>query len=194
MIKKTSFTRIIIVLAIQTILLASMVGMKQYTLNTGTPILLETQPIDPRSLFRGDYVRLNYTISDLDIAQLAGDDEFKKHDEVFVTLEQQGEYWKALGVHHQWPDAKEQQLVIKGKVDYVNTTRWNQELKQSEDIYELSVRYGIENYFVPEGEGRELERRDIGKVDIRVAVDKRGNVGIKAVLVNGEELYVESLL
>jgi uncharacterized membrane-anchored protein len=58
----------------------------------------------------------------------------------------------------------------------------------------LTVRYGIENYFVPEGEGRDLERPKPGeKVSTRVAVDRFGNAGIKAVLVNGQPRYTETL-
>jgi hypothetical protein len=59
---------------------------EQWTLETGVPVLLETQPIDPRSLFRGDYVRLNYTVSDLDLDVLSGEDEFRRHDDVYVVL------------------------------------------------------------------------------------------------------------
>jgi uncharacterized membrane-anchored protein len=187
-------TRIIIALVIQTALLGGMVGMKQYTLNTGQQILLETEPIDPRSLFRGDYVRLNYVISNLEIEELDGDKDFKRHDEVFVTLQQQGDYWQAHAVQHQRPAVDPGRVIIKGKIKYVSNTRWNRETRTSEPVKNIRLRYGIENYFVPEGEGRGLERRDAGKVDIRVAVDKYGNIGIKAVLVNGEERYVESLL
>ena len=86
--------------------------------------------------------------------------------------------------------------MARGEVKRVRDEIWNRETKKFEPVEEIRivVRYGIENYFVPEGEGRYLERGDIGKVDIRVAVDTFGNVGIKAVLLNDEELYVESLL
>lgn len=185
--------KIIIVLVIQTLLLMGMIGKKQYTLNTGTQILLETQPIDPRSLFRGDYVRLNYTISDLDLDQLAGDKEFQEFRPVYVVLQQQDKYWQAISAHTDKPEINNDQVMIKGEVQYIREQAWIQEQNEFVPAKLINVRYGIENYFVPEGEGRYLERRDIGKVDIRVAVDKSGNVGIKAVLVNDEEQYVESL-
>lgn len=185
--------RIIIVLAIQTVALAVMVGNKQYTLNTGAQILLETMPVDPRSLFRGDYVRLNYTISTLDLDELEGEDQFNRHDSVYVTLKQGDIYHEPVAVWHQFPEVEAAQLVIKGEVKYINKQQWNSDLDRYEPVTILSVRYGIENYFVPEGEGLILERQRDGKVDIRVAVDSRGNAGIKAVLVNGAERYVERL-
>jgi len=186
--------RIVIIVAIQTLLLFTMIGMKQYTLNTGTPILLETQPIDPRSLFRGDYVRLNYTISNLALDDLQGDKQFKRHDTIYVHLTPGEKYWEAKGIYHEKPKILESDVVIQGEVRRVRTTRWNRETREQEKINNISIRYGIEHYFVPEGEGRPLERRSIGTVDIKVAVDKFGNAGIKAILVNDEERYVERLL
>ena len=84
--------RIVIVVALQTAALFVMVGMKQYTLSTGAPIVLKTEPIDPRSLFSGDYVRLNYSISQLPIDQLAGDRTFERGDTIYVLLRQEEEF------------------------------------------------------------------------------------------------------
>ena len=92
-------TRIIIVLVLFTVFLCSMIALKQRTLITGTPVLLETEPIDPRSLFRGDYVRLNYIISRLRPSELKGDDKFERHDKVFVELQQHGKYWHPIAIY-----------------------------------------------------------------------------------------------
>ena len=47
---------------------------------------------------------------------------------------------------------------------------------------------------MPEGEGRDIERtRRDGKVSILVAVDRFGNAGIKAVLIDGATRYEEKL-
>jgi uncharacterized membrane-anchored protein len=88
-------------------------------------------------------------------------------------------------------------MVIKGKVEFLNNQRW-QGLGPDQSppsVKSINVKYGVENYFVPEGEGRDLERPKPGEtVSIRVVVDKYGNPAIKAVLVNGVERYVEQLL
>jgi len=187
--------RIAIIITLQTLALVAMVAMKQWTLSTGTPILLETRPIDPRSLFRGDYVRLNYTIGRLKLKELAGDDDFNKHDPLHVALEKEEKYWRPISVHLKRPDISAQQVAIKGKVKYVRNSFWNRETRKSEKTKVANVRYGIENYFVPEGEGMALERPRRGeKVDIQVAVDNRGNAGIKGVLVNDKLRYIEKLL
>lgn len=186
--------RIAIIVAMQTLALWGMVGMKQYTLATGNPVVLKTQPIDPRSLFRGDYVRLNYAISQLDLATLEGDKLFERGDTVYVVLQPGDEYWEPVSVHRDYPAIAAGRKVIKGEVRYVNQGRRRSGSRMTESVKSISVKYGIENYFVPEGEGRALERPKPGDiVSIRVVVDKYGNPAIKAVLVNGTERYVERL-
>jgi len=36
----------------------------------GEEVLIKTKAYDPRDLFRGDYIRLNYEINDIDISKL----------------------------------------------------------------------------------------------------------------------------
>lgn len=186
-------TRVIIILVLQSVFLGGMIAKKQNTLNHGKQVLLETQPVDPRSLFRGDYVVLNYTISRLDLNELEGDDNFRKHDDIYVQLRKKDDYHQPVAVYRQHPGIDSETVVIKGTIKYIYSQRWDLDTNQNVPQAEAWVRYGIENYFVPEGEGRKLESRDAGKVDIRVAVDDAGNSGIKAILVNGEERYVEKL-
>jgi len=183
--------RLVIVVVVLTLVLAGMIGRKQWTLATGTPVVLETQPVDPRSLFRGDYVRLNYVINTLGADRLELPD-VKRGDVVYVTLEKSGAYWQPVSVSTERPAGDD--VAIKGHVERVAKQRWNRETRKMEEVSELRVNYGIENYFVPEGEGRRLERpAQDEKVSIEVAVDACGNAGIRAVLVNGQPRYVETL-
>ncbi|HJW81280.1 MAG TPA: GDYXXLXY domain-containing protein [Acidiferrobacterales bacterium] len=184
--------RIVVIIALQTAALLAMVGMKQFTLSTGMPIVLKTEPIDPRSLFRGDYVRLNYSISRLPIDKLAGDREFERGDTIYVLLRQQGEFWEAVSLHHVSPPLAAGQIAIKGRVEFINQRTIPRPGTPAEPGKSIDVKYGVENYFVPEGEGRALERPKPGEtVSIRLVVDRYGNAAIKAVLVNGVERYVE---
>jgi len=186
--------RLIIVIALQSVVLMSMIAMKQWTLSTGTPVVLETQPIDPRSLFQGDYVRLNYTISTLRLAELPSDRPFKTHEWIYVLVRIGDPYWEPVSLHHERPASPPDHVALKGTVLGMGNRRWNREAQSWEATEHLMVRYGIENYFLPEGEGRDLERPRPGdKISIRVAVDRFGNAGIKAVLVNGQARYTESL-
>jgi uncharacterized membrane-anchored protein len=186
--------RVGLILALQTLALIAMVALKQWTLNTGAPILLETQPVDPRSLFRGDYVHLNYTINTIKLDEVGGDDMFRRYQRVYVVLKPGSRYWEPVSVHQSWPTAQSGFVIIKGAVESTTDSAWDSRTRSSIPRRGLNVRYGVEDYFVPEGTGRELEaRRDGKRIDLRIAVDRYGNAGIKAVLVDGEERYVETL-
>jgi len=58
----------------------------------------------------------------------------------------------------------------------------------------VRVRYGIESYFVPEGQGRTLEAlaRE-KKLASLIAVDGKGNAAIKGILIDGVLQYEEPL-
>lgn len=188
MMKKYRIPLLALVVVLQTAALVGMVAIKHRTLITGTPVLLKTEPIDPRSLFRGDYVQLNYDIGSLDYDQVTGDRDFERHDEVYVLLRQGEKFWEPVSIHREMPPRGTDDVVIRGKVRYSGLWVGGQERAG------LNIRYGIENYFVPEGEGMALERPAEGEeVTILVAVDENGDSAIKAVLVNDEVRYEEKL-
>lgn len=109
-------------------------------------------------------------------------------------LKPKGEYWEAVSVHHHAPPRKTDEIQLIGEVQYASSNFWNPETRQNENKANVQVRYGIENYFVPEGEGRKLERPATDeKLSVQVAVDQFGAAGIKAILLNGKPRYVESL-
>jgi uncharacterized membrane-anchored protein len=183
--------RLLVVAAAMTLVLAGMVAVKQYTLATGTLVTLETRPIDPRSLFRGDYVRLRYAISLIDLKELPGDDDVERGDSVYVVLAPGDPFWTPVSVYHAAPTPAEGQVVLRGEV----TNHWqypgDDKMPPTD---QLDVTYGIESYFVPEGEGRELEDpSNVGLISIVVAVDRFGNSGIKQILVDGQPRFTEKL-
>lgn len=193
----TLWPKIILLLGVEIAALTAMVADKQWTLATGTPIVLETVPVDPRSLFMGDYARLNYIISQLPIegeTALAGDKDFKRHDTIWVALKLDPTGAKAVSVHHQRDAIAPGLIALKGEVQDFDSGRWDRAGNRPTRQHTLSVRYGIEQYFVQEGSGGQIERPTGGeKVSIRVAIDTRGKAGILAVLFDGREAYRETL-
>ncbi len=189
--------KITLLLAVELAALAAMIADKQWTLNTGTPVLLQTVPVDPRSLFMGDYARLAYPISRLRLdgeTALGGDKDFKRHDEVWVALKPDPDGAKAVSVHHQRSAIAPGLLALKGEVQNLSDSGWDRATNKPVRQRTLQVRYGIEQYYVQEGSGRQIERPRGGeKVAILVAIDKRGKAGILAVLFDGRERYRETL-
>jgi uncharacterized membrane-anchored protein len=134
-------------------------------LSFGEQVLLETGPIDPRDILRGDYVTLGYDISFIDEEMLKnaiGDmDEYFDYSvrnsgrEIFVTLEKDE---KGIGTVKSVSTARPPDgLYLRGTV----TDRWS------------GVRYGIGVYYVPEGTGREIERRLMEMDGTEMLVDVR---------------------
>ena len=144
-----------------------MVGFSEQIKQTGERIVLQTVPVDPRSLLQGDYAILNYEIG---IPQRVEDavprlrDDLQRGARVFVTLEGEGDVWQATGYHRTRP--RPGQLFITGYAD---------------DSGRLD--FGIGTYFVPEGTGHIVENaRD---VKVRVFIDRDGDAVIDDVLVDG---------
>ncbi|MCR4441725.1 MAG: GDYXXLXY domain-containing protein [Peptococcaceae bacterium] len=70
-IKKTSL--FILILFLQLAILAGMVFNNQLIILRGERITLKVEPVDPRSLFQGDYVRLEYPINRLNLKNIEHD-------------------------------------------------------------------------------------------------------------------------
>jgi uncharacterized membrane-anchored protein len=181
--------RILIVVALQTAALAYMIVDRQAVLNASRVVTLKVAPIDPRDIFRGDYVILSYDISRLDLKTIDGeDDTFTNGDDVFVTLRQDGTEWKAVAIAKAKPFVVQGGVPIRGKVDSIDfgggTTPQN-----------ATVSYGIESFFVPEGTGREIEQeRQKGDLSADIAIDTSGRAAIKALRRGGQVFYVEGIL
>jgi uncharacterized membrane-anchored protein len=179
--------RILIVVALQTAALAYMIVDRQAMLNAGRVVTLKVVPIDPRDIFRGDYVILNYEISRLEPAKLQGDDKFEYGDTVYVTLVREGDVWNAAAIAKDKPVPLQGGVPLRGSVQSFETA-------EGGATTSLTVSYGIESYFVPEGTGRALEdERQKGALSIDVAIDAQGRGAIKALRRGGQMFYVEGV-
>lgn len=190
--------RLLLVPVILTAALVAMIAQRMDLLNTGTEIELRTNPVDPRSLFRGDYVILTYPISLIENLDFPGDHDFKKGDKIYVTLTSTGGEWVAIAAHKTLPGVGGENVVIAGRVQYSNNLQCDELPPMSDrkctDTERISVKYGIESFFVPEGAGRPIEhQRNEGKVSVTVAISADGKAGLKSLLVDGETVYNETL-
>jgi len=82
------------------IIILGFVAFKEFTLKTGEEVMLKTMPVDPRDLFRGDYVILSYEIGNLDIGSLPTNSaNFRVNDQVYVALIKEENYGVASGIY-----------------------------------------------------------------------------------------------
>ena len=155
------------------VIIAVFIGSKELTLKTGNEILLKAAPVDPRDLFRGDYVILEYEISTIDTGAVTFDiPDIRIEDKIYVTLDV--DKYKIGNISSISKQKPANGNFIKGTIKSVH--------KES-----MIIEYGIESYFVPEGLGGEIERNR-EKLYTKVAIDKFGNAVIKSLIMNGEEV------
>jgi uncharacterized membrane-anchored protein len=171
-----SRNRILLSLAVlalaQTSVLGAMVIERVRLLKAGREITLPIVPVDPRDLFRGEYVRLGYTVGTVPIRLLEGPRP-RDNEAFYVVLEKKPDGgWQSIKLASAMPqETSPDRIVLKARATY-----WPAIGPTDASV---RVRYGIESYFVPEGRGKKLEdlARD-KKLATLVAVDGRGNAAI----------------
>ncbi|MFA5117310.1 MAG: GDYXXLXY domain-containing protein [Candidatus Omnitrophota bacterium] len=151
---------------------AGLISSKQHIIRTGKTVLLETVPVDPRDFLRGDYVVLRYKISTLDLSTtLSEKSYYERGRKVYVKIEPGEKFWEATAIYLKKP-VNEAGVYIKASVQACYQKK-------------LALKYGIESYFVPEGEGKDIEahmRGSKSSVAVEVLIDTSGNALIKKVL------------
>lgn len=172
--------------------LVSMITERAMVLRDGEEIVLSVEPVDPRDLLRGDYVILSYNISSLPrslfattLPEAAGRDEDVV---VFVRLKPDADgIFQPVAARY---GEKFEVIPAEGEIDIRGQTerRWN---RSGEAVF---VNYGIERFYVPEGEGREIERNLRERsFRMKVAVGSGGTAQIKSFYDGDKMLYAEPL-
>ena len=162
-------------------------------LRDGTEIVLRTAPVDPRDLMRGDYVQLRYEdISVVDASLFAGDwPEQDSFVPLWLTLEA-GEAGLATvkSVSLEKPDSVNTKSVYLKSKPVMLYGADRERLK----TVSFSLTFGIERYYVPEGEGLEIEQaRNQKRTTVAIRVSKGGQAQIMRLMIDGETLYEEPL-
>ncbi|OON68294.1 GDYXXLXY domain-containing protein [Hymenobacter sp. CRA2] len=139
--------------------------------NYGRTVTLRTSPIDPRDLLRGDYVTLNYDISQVPRRLWRGSAEPRRRRPVYVELQPDSAgFHRAVAVYPDEPATLPTgHVVLRGWV----ANAWRQGLQ---------LRYGLERYYVPEGTGLQLERQSRrGPLRVHVSIAPWGQARITEV-------------
>ena len=164
---------------------------KERILATGQEIILQTAPIDPRDIFRGDYVRLNYLFSKIPAQQL---DEgitgngLRKGQKVYLslTVDRNGITQGNRLFSTPPPDATFLSGRVKAHWPYKNYRKHKRPELTMMGLRPVSVKYGIERYYVEQGKGLEMETirgsRNSFQVPMLVhaALSENGNAVIKS--------------
>lgn len=174
---------------VQVALLTVMIVDRVQILRDGKEVTLQSRPVDPRDLLRGDYVVLGYDISQLPAGTLQNQPASSRNPSVFVKLTPNRDgIYQAVSVHAEPVAVTSPEVLIRGGIAY-GATCGSSGYAFCE---KLTIRYNLESYFVPEGEGRKLEDvRNQGKLSVVAAVLPSGRAAIKRLLIDGKPIYEE---
>lgn len=166
----------ILLMSIPAIVILSIIAVKWFTIFFGQEILLKIEPVDPRDLFRGDYVALRYEISRINLNEIPNDSDFFIGDTIYASLSKKEKFWTIDSVSHSKLVLDENQVCMKGKVERTFNDQ-------------VIISWGIESYFVPEGKGRQIEQDMVARnVSAIVSVDFTCSSVLKQLLVNDEPI------
>lgn len=155
-----------VLVALQAVFLLAWAGYHELALRRGIEVRLETRPVDPRDILRGDYMILNYQISRQRVpygwTPTAG-------DEVFVVLTPNERFYSASEVVSLKPDRADRRPWVRATVRNVAGN-------------DLWLDYGIERYFVPEGMGTPKFR----SMEVVAVIDSAHRLYIKELWLDGK--------
>jgi uncharacterized membrane-anchored protein len=174
---------LILVLALQSAWILGTTFVQERALTTGKTILLETGRVDPRDLLRGDYLILNYKISDVPAKLFAPpvEKDLPAGTKIFVALAPGTNNFHEVvraSTNELAPAANE--TVLRGQSAGDRWNRWGA-------TNSVHITYGIERFYVSEGSGNPT-----GKLAVQAVVPESGRASLKQVFLDGKP-YAEAM-
>lgn len=173
-----------LVVGLQILFLLAEAANNEIALRRGQVVTLKVVPVDPRSLFMGNYMDLRYDISTIDLSSVRHEgpaDLFRYRTTVYVGLIPRKPWALARNVTVTPPSPEETMLYLRGRIaDSYGST--------------ITIEYGLERYFIPETAQERVKRLQWGwrgrppQITAEVSVAKDGRGFIRRVLVDGKTL------
>ena len=164
----------VLAIAVQLAILAAIPARRVMARNSGTMVTLKMRPVDPYDILSGYHMVIRYDISNIRETPGWEDTSYRKGNVYVVLTEDPQGDWNAVSVHDEMPeDTPPGAVVIKG---------WRRYSR---------VKYGIENFYIPEENRHEIEddlRDNIEQARAEVAVGPDGTAALIRLRV-GERVY-----
>lgn len=187
--------------------LGAMIVEREQILASPTQVLLECEPVDPRSILSGDYVILRYRISRFDgeeVGQLnVFNEAIRPGSFVYLALRETtrtadgkravpiesaprlhtavafSQNADLLRTDPRFADT----ILLRGKL--VDASGLQQSL--GDDYRYAEFEFGLEDYFVPQNEGRWIER-ELAGATVSVAIAENGQSAVRDLFLDGEKV------
>ena len=190
------WARAIIVGLVLTAALGWIVAGRVAILKNGREIVLKTRPVDPRDLFRGHYVRLNYDISRIRLNEGRKErfGDLRRNQTIYVTLKPGADgYWVFDSASRTMPAPRGDRVTLKGWLRYAYPSY----------LEKAYIAYGLERYYAPKKRALELEKmtrrrnraggREERPLGVIVRVGSNGKAAIAGLMIDGEKVYEEPM-
>ena len=182
---------ILLAIALQIGAVAAIALHKEWGLRSGQSLVVQTAPIDPRDIFRGDYVRLDYLFSRLRADQIdpaLRERGLRKGELVFLAMKTAPD---GIAIARQLQLERPPFPYLPGRVQkewpyrgYPDSSP-QQRARGKLESWPLSVDYGIGRFYVEQGKGLEMEAIRGGRDDyqrpmlVELAVPESGQALIR---------------
>ena len=183
--KRTMWALLALVALMQTAVLAHVVYSREQLLKYGREVVMQVTPVDPRDIFRGDYVILGFPMSKIAYTGEkfgALSEGLEPGGRIYVTMSPGPDNtWTVAHVSASYPkEPAASEVVLQGRVERIDRNA-------GPDQTWVDARFGVESYFVPEGTGKVIEQqvRD-QKFQAILAVGPDGTAATKGLMLGGE--------
>ncbi len=208
---------VLLAAAVPFLLLSGMTADQLRVVRSGASIRVPVVPVDPMSLFSGEYARLSYEFTTFDAERMAAmgfqppgsatrgphappepDPRFRKGERVWVVLSPGPDsLWHPVRLERSVPKAGSgSEVAVRGEVEgyfahwaavHDNTT--HDRTGEWRWNAWLRLRTGLESFFVPQGEAVRVERaQGRGEVVAEIAVLPGGRAAVRKLFVQGREV------
>lgn len=181
----TKQSKFIVAIIIQLVIIFSIIIFKVSILSGGQDVVLRIAPVDPRDPLRGDYVTFTYEDISSVNSYYFKYNNIRNGDKVYVALREYGGFYYVENINKIKPV---EGTFIKGTVvsdgGDIFSDNDNSLLSQSINDGEIEIKYGIEEYFIKEGSGRNMRFAE-DKNYALIKVDSDGNAVIKQLYIDG---------
>ncbi len=172
------------VVALQVLFLVGEATSYQMQISRAPVVTLKVRPVDPRSLFMGNFMALDYEICDIDLSAVKHDAQVARGDwgnTVYVTLIPGRPGARVESIAATPPPAGDSRPYLRGEPVY-------------RDGSHLRVYYGLDRYYIPETAQEQVNRlwwspgKQPPQVTAEIAILGKGKAVIRRVLVDGKPL------
>jgi uncharacterized membrane-anchored protein len=144
--------QLVLACSVPVLILLGMCISPLYTMLTGEDMVLQTKPLDPSDLFRGDYVTLQYEAEEVPISLVDKAVVSRLQDQggqfdVFVLMEKKDGVHTPIKVSLEKPDKG---IFLKGTINYIDKDNQGQEI--------AFIEYNLDKYFLEDNTGTEWEK------------------------------------